>query len=281
MRFYRCLAVAPAWCALAVLAVACVPAQAQRPEDDQGLPPEDFELAVGVRTSHQPEYLGADKSSFGAAPAIYLRLGAITLSSAPGLIDRSDNEVLRGVAVNLQPTERLRVALALRFDEGRSGDDKGDLRTIADVDQTIRLRAALQYRFDHGWQASAIVTPDVLSRGGGVLVEIGGGREQRIVPSLLWQYSAGVSWGSRTYMSSYFGVDPAQSQSSGLPGYAPASGFRNVGLGTRLRWTLDDHWTVSVAASVSRLVGPAAASPLALDRQSFSLGAGVLYWIWR
>lgn len=239
-----------------------------------------FELALGLRGGYGPEYLGSTNSGGSIGPAIYIRYGRLSVSSASGLIDRRDDTVLRGLGIDLSRSEQWRVGVSLRYDQGRDSDGKEGLEGKEEIRPTVRVRAAVQRRFEHGWRVSAAVTPDLLNRSGGTLVEFGATHEHRVTPALRWFTGGSLSWGDTRYMRSYFGINEQESIDTGQPLYDPSAGFRDLGLSTRMRWDITNRWTVSLGVGMTTLLGPTRASPLTTDTLTFNVGAGAIYWLY-
>lgn len=241
-------------------------------------PKPKFEAAVGLRIGYGPEYMGASSRGFDWNPAIYLRYGRLSLSSASGLVDRRDDDVLRGLGLDLSRTERLRLGVSLRFDQGRDDDGKKGLNGTGEVPSTIRARFAAQRRFDGGWRLSAALSPDLLGRGGGTTLDIGVSREQRLSPTWRWNAGASLSWADQRYMRSYFGVSEQEAATSGLPAYQPSSGWRDLGVGARARYDVSRVWSTNAGCNVTRILGPARDSPLTNDTLTLGCSVGAIWW---
>lgn len=78
-----------------------------------------------------------------------------------------------------------------------------------------------------------------------------------------WLVSIGprVTLADARYHRAWYGITPADSAASGLPGYAPAGGVESVGATIGVLRQLDRHWGIAAYGSYYRLVGDAAASP--------------------
>jgi outer membrane scaffolding protein for murein synthesis (MipA/OmpV family) len=72
-------------------------------------------------------------------------------------------------------------------------------------------------------------------------------------------------------------VTDEQSANSAYAPYHPQAGLRNVGLGAIWREELSDRWTGFVSASVGRLLGPAADSPLTRKLTGGGVQAGIAW----
>jgi outer membrane scaffolding protein for murein synthesis (MipA/OmpV family) len=78
-----------------------------------------------------------------------------------------------------------------------------------------------------------------------------------------WLLSIGprVTLADAKYHRAWYGITPADSAASGLPGYVPGGGVESVGVTIGYLRQLDRHWGIATYGSYYRLVGDAAASP--------------------
>jgi MipA family protein len=83
-----------------------------------------------------------------------------------------------------------------------------------------------------------------------------------------WRIDTSVegTWASEDYMSSYFGIDAADSARSGLDQHNADAGFESVGFGGSLTYSFSERWSLSGLASYTRLLGDAADSPIVKDQ---------------
>lgn len=71
-----------------------------------------------------------------------------------------------------------------------------------------------------------------------------------------------TSWASSDFQQTYFGVRSSESRRSGLKTYRPNSGFRDVTAGLTLSHQITPTFGLMTQASLTRLVGPTADSPI-------------------
>jgi outer membrane protein len=83
-----------------------------------------------------------------------------------------------------------------------------------------------------------------------------------IAPRITLTPSISTSWADRKSNSRYFGINPAQSAASGLEGFAPGSGFRDVSTGITARYAMTQHWAVAANATARGVIGDDADSPI-------------------
>jgi len=254
------------------------PAVAQemaRPDDAE--PTRRWSAAVGVVASVGPEYAGAARVGSTVQPGFGLRWGRVSLASRSAFAVRGGEPGTRGgLRVELLRSEHWRSSLGLRWDSGREESDSPDLKGLGDVRRTLRARLSLGYRVDERWRVSAALGTDTLGRGGGWLGELGLSRDWRLSPATGLGVGAVLGFASQRWQQNYFGITPEQARRSGYAVYAPGAGLRDVVLSLGGRSGLTPRWAVFYGASVSRLLGPALASPLVRQPQSWGLSAGIV-----
>jgi outer membrane scaffolding protein for murein synthesis (MipA/OmpV family) len=258
---------------LACLAL-CLPLAALA-EDEP--PATKFEGAIGLVSSYSPEFAGADKHSLRLVPAGFIRYGRITISGAGGFTTKRNDDVERGLAAALVDRERLKLSLALRFDNGRRESASDRLAGIGDVDRTLRGRLLLRYEPDDVWTLSTSVSTDLLGRGGGWWADAGISREWRLTPVTQLQLGASMTIAGDNYLQSWYGVTPEQAARSGYVVYTPKEGLRDASVGATLRTEFGPRWGGFVNASMSRQLGPAADSPLVVKPSSWTIGGGLAW----
>jgi outer membrane protein len=93
----------------------------------------------------------------------------------------------------------------------------------------------------------------------------------------LVRISAGVLYGNRSTMQTYFGVTPQQSINSGNPVYTPGSGIGEVHAGLSWRHAFNENWIGTASTGVTSLRKAAADSPLVERRNSGYAAATLSY----
>lgn len=236
----------------------------------------EFEGALGLSMRNVPEVTGSSQRATLATPGFFLRFGRLSLTNASGFATRQAREVERGMAAELFQGQDWRVNLALRVDSGRDSGG-AEHRAVAKVPATVRARLLVRHPLGGGWQMSGAASSDLLSRGGGTQLDLGVERSWAWQPHWTVSASAGWSAADATFMRSYHGVDAEHAQASGLQQYRPGAGGRQVSLGGGLRWDDGGKWVAFGSASVGRLIGPAAASPLSHQRVGATASASLAY----
>ncbi len=268
---------------MTLLAAACQAAPAElepSPRPETPAPAQDaatpaWEGALGLIVAYRPEYPGGQNRVAKLTPALFLRYGRLTITNAGGFVTRRADDVARGLALDLARGDRLRMNLSLRYDAGRTESTSADLAGLGDIRRTVRARLNVGWRLDGPWRLGGAWSVDALGRGGGNLGDVSAGWERRITPASVLSLGASVQLAGDRYMQTYYGVTEEQSARSGYPVYTPGAGLRDVSASLGLRTELDEHWTMISGAAVSRLLGPAARSPLTKESKAWGVNLGV------
>lgn len=239
-----------------------------------------WDYQLGLALSDGPSYVGAQDHQLSAKPVWSVRLGRFRFtSSRVGLVEKagSGDAVVPGASMELGGNQRWRFEAALRLDNGRDAGDSPRLQGFEDVPATLRGRLSAHYLLSPGWRAELSLASDLLSRGGGTTAGLGLHHRMALAPGWRWTAGVDLTAADATFLRSYHGVSPAASSASGLPEFRPGAGWHQVMLGTGLTWQFAPHWRLGGALQWSQLIGPAADSPLTLQRQGLTATLGLVY----
>lgn len=236
-----------------------------------------WEGAIGLIASSQPEYAGASRHAFKILPALFVRYGRFTVTNASGFVTRRSEDVVRGLGIDLQNTETLKLSLGLRYDPGRSESVSSDLAGMGDVKSTVRVRLSGTWWIARPWRLGASWSVDAFGRGGGNFGDISAAWENRVAPATTMIAGSSLSLAGDRYLQTYYGVSEEQAARSRYPVYTPGSGLRDASLFVNLRHDFGKDLTSLAGASLTRILGPAADSPIAHRRNGAALNAGLAW----
>jgi MipA family protein len=159
---------------------------------------------------------------------------------------------------------------------GRDEDDAARLDGLGDIDGGLVLGGFATYRtgplafsVSYHHQATGDDT--------GGLVRFATEYTTRLGAGAKLTASLGTNYATEDYMTSFFGVNAAQSGLSGLSVYHPDAGFKDVYVGATASIDLNDRWTLLLMGRYARLVGDAADSPIVETENQFYGGAALSY----
>jgi outer membrane scaffolding protein for murein synthesis (MipA/OmpV family) len=215
--------------------------------------PKERIWTVGLGAAAVPDYEGSEDYKVAPIPLV-------------NVIDPSGWFVLlvgNTLRANLLPGGTWRLGPMARYRVKRDDVDNSKVDKMESVDAAVEVGGFVGFQHA-GWSLQVDAVTDVASGHEGSLVEVTGG--------YTWQperwrikLSGSTTWASDDYMSAYFGVDSQDSKRSGLDKYDAEAGFKDVGAMLVTSYRFTQHWGVTGAFSVTRLIGDAADSPLVED----------------
>lgn len=276
----------------ALAAVISAPLAAQDASDDDTTPP-SYEgtvfdgdwISIGVGAAYSPSYDGSDDYVISPLPIVQGSLAGVDIDPRPG-----------GLALDFIPDEDGQIAFSAGIAARVVGNRANRIEDPV-VESLGELDTAIEVGPTAGISFPGLLNPyDSLSFNTDVRWDVAGAHSGRVIaPSVTYftPFSKAIA-GSLTlstnhidddYADYYYSVSPAQSAVSGLPAFAAASGFRDVGVTLFMGWDLDGDATnggLALAGIVGRswLLDDAKRTPLTSvrgDADQWLLGAGVGY----
>ncbi|MEO8038350.1 MAG: MipA/OmpV family protein [Betaproteobacteria bacterium] len=227
---------------------------------------------LGAAAWGRPAYQGADTMRTDPIPML-------RFFGTHWFARTTQGQLEGGYRVALTPT--LVAGAQLSYEAGRRTRDSAFLiaHRVEDLDAGAALGAHLEWD-EHVGKAPV----NVLARWRQNLdTDQGAKADLRVTVGVLGteRLRAGVftqlTWASNKASQSYFGITPAQSAATGLPGYTAGSGIRYGALGLLASFDLARHWMLLGSLEVHRLAGDAKDSPFTRDATNYYLLLGAAY----
>jgi outer membrane protein len=114
----------------------------------------------------------------------------------------------------------------------------------------------------------------------GLVGDLGADFIIRDADTYILSFGPRARWGDSDFTRAYFGVSPAAAAASGLPAFAPRSGFYAIGAMAGFTYKLGRNWGMRSYLGYDRLVRDAGDSPIVRafgSRAQFSGGAGLFF----
>jgi outer membrane scaffolding protein for murein synthesis (MipA/OmpV family) len=230
---------------------------------------------VAIAVGAYPDYVGSNDYSIGAIPLVRY-----------GFWGRRDVTLIGNTLnVNLLDASgwRLGPSGMLRF--GRSDVSDEVVSRVHEVDPSVDLGLFVGYTWVGDDPRKRIGTNvwalgDATDSHGGWTAGGNVFGAYPVLPGLTLVGGAAATYGSASYMTSYFGVTPADAQMSGLGPYEPNAGIRDVRGWLVALVHLSPRWTLGAGVIYSWLAEEPARSPIVADRGSrnqWIYGAGVMF----
>jgi outer membrane protein len=144
------------------------------------------------------------------------------------------------------------------------------------VPATVRARLGLRWEPAPLWSVSLSSSVDALNRVGGYMVSGSVSRRIDFGPRRRLLLGASLTGAGDRYMQTWYGVTPTQSAASGYALYDAPEGLRDLSLSATWREDFADRWAGFASLGATRLLGPAADSPLVRQRSSAGLSVGLV-----
>lgn len=253
------------------------PAHAQQEEQEPESQPARYVL--GGSLANRPEYDGASTRRTKLKPLWAVQLGRWRLSTSGGsaLLGFGREGGGPGASTQLLSGDRFRLGVALRMDSGRKSDDASTTRGLPDIPRTLRARLFANYNLTPDLNLGGTLSQDLLGHRGGLNAGVDLGWRFYRSETLEWTSGIGVTAADAQNLRSYFGVPESAAAASGKPAYVPGAGLRDLHTGLGFTRPVGAHWFVFGSAGASRLLGPAADSPLVQKRSGANAAIGVAW----
>lgn len=254
---------------ITLLAMACS-AGAQTSQLVQLVPtsylPKDVNFSLGAVALSIPKYTGSDERRLAAYPMFDAQWKNGAFFSA-----------VNGLGYNFSKDASLQYGLRLTLEGARDESRSGKLRGLGDVNTAVETGAFLNYNLDQNFSLASSIRYGSGLDHNGVQVSFGARASTLLSPQHRLSASIGANWVNSAYMQSYYGVTAAQSAASGYAQYTPSSGISDIKLGATWHWNIDNNWSLTTGASVSRLSGDSGKSPFVFQKNPVTVFSAASY----
>lgn len=251
----------------------------EKPREVEQATSRRFEWMIGAAALNTPTYAGASDRIWKMRPLWSVRYGRFTVTGPRANIGRTfadESASSAGVNASLFETDRLRASIGFRVDGGRKSGVDPILRGLPDVERRALYSLNLSYKLSEQWAANASFASDLRSAETGSTFRLGVNHSKRFAERWIWANGAAITYADRHYMEKFHGVATPPAGST-LSSFDPSAGLRDVGMNSTLRYQLDRNWVAFGSASIARLVGDAAKSPLTTTKHQSTLMLGIAY----
>ncbi|OEZ92656.1 MipA/OmpV family protein [Duganella phyllosphaerae] len=225
---------------------------------------------VGIGIGYVPEYAGADDNHFVGVPIVDHSFGnGFFASTRRGL---GYQTAAGGFGLSAALTYG-----GKRDEHKRNfGAGSDDLRGMGNVSGGALALLTATYKV--GTIGLSLSTAQALSRReNGSTYTIGASTPFYTSATDQLSFNAAAVYGDNKHAQTYYGVTAAQSARSGYGSYRAERGFENINVGVSWNHAIDARWSVTSAASATRLVGDAADSPLTKRKTTPMVTTGLVY----
>jgi MipA family protein len=261
----NCHGVSHAACVLLLGLAACT-AHAAELGDFYNLGPRPDETAVrvGFIALNAARYQGSSEQKITLVPGIFLH-------ASNGLFADPFN----GVGYSFDPAGDVNYGLRASFETGRSVE--AGLPGFEKIKPRLNPGVFANYKVNDAVTLKSALRFGVGDALDGSVLNLGASYKIYNANYISVALNASVKYANSSYMQSYFGVTPAQSAASGLKIYQPSDGFSTAQVGVTAGFPISRQIYIFSSASVQRLLGDAANSPLVKKQNQPSGFIGAVY----
>lgn len=222
-------------------------------------------LTLGGGVDVAPRYSGSDKSRVSAAQVVdYSMANGFFISTTRGIgYGNNIGNLDYNAAVSYRTGRKDK---DVSSDSISSGSDY--LRGMGDIKGSAIVVPGLGYKVTDWLNLQLQAEIPVSERDNGEAVHFG-------ISSPLYTSSKNAvtlgltgSWGSGTYMQTYYGVNAAQSAASGFARHDAGAGIYAWSMNLDWTYRLTSRWSVLTSAGVTQLTGDAGDSPIVQRKTS-------------
>jgi len=224
-----------------------------------------WHVALGGGIDVRPEFPGSDSTELRLLPVVDISFADRWFFNSAGLgayVVRNEQWLL---SASIAPDLTRRDESAAAY-----------LRGTGDIDRTAVAMLSGGYSLGPIKTTLAIST-DIANAGHGTVVDLAVQARWNIAPRLSLDYGIAARWANREYVETFFGVDAAQSERSGLSVYRADGGISDARLFVNATYVLNPRWIISAGGAIAQLQGDARDSPITADRDYAKVNAVILY----
>jgi outer membrane protein len=224
-------------------------------------------VTVGADGGAQPDFEGASRDRFSASPIFHIRrAGSTDRFTSPR--DSASFALIDLGGFRAGPAGKLRPA--------RTAASYSELNGLGDVKLAVEVGGFAEY-FPVDWFRARVEVRRGFGGHDGVVADFSADAIVPVAQRFTWSGGPRFTLRDTAATAPYFSVTAAQALASGLPAFDAKGGAHAVGAGTQLRYQISPQWEAHSFLEYDRLLGDAAASPLATLRGSpnqVSVGLG-------
>ena len=235
---------------------------------------------IGAALTSSTAHMGQTENNLRLKPVFAFQLGRLRVSRSRANVIMSAGRgegVETGVSTELLSRQNWSLSASLRLDNGRSFEGDPRWEGLPDIQDTVRGRVSARRSLGARWSTSVSFDHDLLDKDGGGRLLAGLGYRLPQSDRAHWDFSASGSWGSSRYMQTHYGISSPSLALVGSRAYTPGSGPESLQLGIDYTHALGENWVAFGGVGFSRLVRPAAASPLIDRKSTYGMSVGLAW----
>jgi outer membrane protein len=222
-------------------------------------------VGLGLGVGAGPNFQGSDKYRIRPAPFVFAGYGRVFVGFG-------------GVGVNIYRAPGWGFGAIVSPSQGRKENVDQRLAGLGDVDRTVNV-GLYAATFTRRFLTRAIAYTDAGGEGQGSFARLDVLARFRVDERTRFFFGPGLSWGSRQYSQTFFGVSAEQAARSQqqFPEFQAGAGVNNLRLTGGANYRFAPNWNLIGSLTASRLSGHSGASPIVETRQQYGAFVSAIY----
>jgi len=224
-----------------------------------------WRFALGAGLGAGPNFQGSDKYRIRPAPFVFAGYGRFFVGFG-------------GIGVNLYRAPGWGFGAIVSPSGGRKENVDQRLAGLGDVDRTVNL-GFYGVTYTRRFLTRAVFYTDVGGEGQGSLARLDVLARFRVDERTRFFAGPGLSWGSRQYSQTFFGVTAEQAARSQqqFPEFQAGAGVNNLRFTAGANYRFATNWNLISSLTASRLSGHSGNSPIVETRQQYGAFLSAIY----
>ena len=228
-------------------------------------------FSVGGIAISRPNYEGADGRDLDLLPLVDISIGKSFFLNLEGF---SNSE--RGLGAYFLKNRVLELGGSFGYYESRDEEDDDKLKNLGNVGDGIDGRIFAKIHLSN-YSVFAQIRNDLSNSHDGALYILGADYLHKPSSHTSWRFESSLTFADDNYMRSYFGIEEAQANISGLNRFKAGSGFKDLSLDWIYNVDISRQWGLKGVVGYKFLAGDAADSPVVSSRSQATFGIGLVY----
>lgn len=213
--------------------------------------PGETRVTLGLGVADSPRYVGSSHQRVRVIPYVNAIWANGWFAGFP-----------RGVGYNFSTDPRMQYGLRVTLDMGRKVSTSTALKGLGDIGVRPEMGAFMNYALTRQLKLDTNVRYGAGNDSRGALLDLSLHYHIPLAENQFVTVGVGTIYANSSYMQSYYGVNPAQSASSGYKVYTPGAGMREIDLTASYTYKLNRQWAIITGATLGQLGGTVTAAPM-------------------
>lgn len=221
---------------------------------------DEVRVTMGLGLANTARYVGSNERRYRIMPTLNAQWKNGWFAGFP-----------RGVGYNFSTDPHSEFGLRLTADHGRKQTVSAALNGLGDIGARAELGGFYNLALTRQIKLNTSLRYGAGSDSKGMLLDASLNYRLPLAENRFASFGIATTYANSNYMQSYYGVNAAQSASSGYAVYSPSAGIREVDLTASYTYKIDRQWAIVTGASFGELGSAVKNAPMSRSNTHNSL----------